>query len=59
MAYTTLVQGYDSLGVSAMDCSLTTNSGNCTFKYTEADIVAGYDTIYRNKNKFHLAVNSK
>lgn len=44
-------RGYDSLGVSAMDCSLTTNSGNCTFKYTEADIVAGYDTIYRNKKQ--------
>ena len=44
-------RGYDSMGVSAMDCSLTTNSGNCTFKYTEADIVAGYDTIYRNKKQ--------
>lgn len=44
-------RGYDSLGVSAMDCVLATNSGKCKFTYTEAAIVAGYDTIYRTKEQ--------
>ena len=40
-------RGYDSLGISAMDCVLTTNSGKCKFTCTEADILTGYETIYR------------
>lgn len=46
-----MFRGRDSIGSTAMDCTVTANSGSCHITYTEADVLAGHETIYRTKSQ--------